>query len=102
MCVVRTASIAAAVVIGFLAWPGSVAASSSTSNHCAAEKVEASGEFAQDVLLCARAKSASGGGACLERAEAKLAVRFTKPDARGGCKTTGDAKTPRRRYSAAA
>lgn len=45
--VARTASIAAAAVIGLMAWPGSVAASNTTPNRCAA--VDASGAFAAPV-----------------------------------------------------
>ena len=62
-------------------------------NHCAAEKIEASGRYMDDVLSC-HAQSPNGSAArdCRQRAARKLVATFTALERTGACKTTGDSR----------
>jgi plastocyanin len=67
-----------------------------TGGKCASSKRKAAGSKAKAQLLCnakAATKSIAVDLACLSKAGANLTKAFTKAEKKGGCVTTGDART---------
>ncbi len=94
MSIMRRAHLAIGPVLAVLLLLATVEGASTPADKCAAAKLVAAGKKTGSKLACygkAAKKGVTVDDACLGKAEQKFTAAFAKAEAKGSCRTTGDA-----------